>query len=101
MPEVMNAPSPLIRKLDALAQRFAEIESQLNDSAVANGHQKLAALSKERGQLEPIVEQYRAYRKAQAQVEELSTMARNKAAEPEMAELAAAELPDAEEKAAR
>src|SRR3712207_6232962 len=98
LPDTMNAPSPLIRKLEGLAQRFAEIENQLNDPAVTSNHHKLAALSKERGQLETIVGQYRAYQKAAGQVDELRAMAKNKA-DAEMAELAAAELPDAEAKA--
>src|SRR5688572_2416184 len=72
MSDALNAPTPLIRQL--------------------------AALSKERGQLEPVVEQYRAYRRAAAQVGELRAMAGNRA-DAEMAELAAAELPDAEAKA--
>jgi peptide chain release factor 1 len=98
MPETLKAPSPLIRKLEGLSQRFSELEALLNDPAITSNHHKLAALSKERGQLELIVEQYRAYRRAVAQVEELQSMARNRA-DAEMAELAAAELPDAEDKA--
>src|SRR5688500_20307617 len=99
MPDTVNAPSPLIRKLESVAQRFAEIENQLNDPAVTSNHHKLAALSKERGQLETIVGQYRAYQKAVAQVGELRGLAKNKA-DAEMAELAAAELPEAETKSA-
>lgn len=98
MPETLKAPSPLIRKLDALSQRFSDVENLLNDPAVTSNHHKLAALSKERGQLETIVDQYRAYRRAADQVNELRTMAGNRA-DAEMAELAAAELPDAEDKA--
>src|SRR3954451_6323599 len=100
MPDIMNAPSPLIRKLESIAQRFTEIENQLNEHEVASSHQKLAALSKERGQLDPIVSQYRAYQKATAQVDELRAMAKNKA-DAEMAELAASELPEAEATASR
>src|SRR4051794_37591627 len=98
MPDTLIAPAPLIRKLDSFSQRFTEVENLLNDPNVTSNHHKLAALSKERGQLEPVVEQYRAYRKAAAQVDELRTMASNKA-DAEMAELAQAELPDAEAKA--
>src|SRR5688572_13749646 len=99
MVATMNAPSPLIRKLDATLARFTEVENQLADETVSTNHQKLAALSKERGQLEPIVDQYRAYQKAVAQVEDLRTMAANKA-DAEMADLATSELPAAEAKAA-
>jgi peptide chain release factor 1 len=49
--------------------------------------------------LETIVGQYRAYQKSAAQVQELRAMAANRA-DAEMAELAAAELPNAESQAA-
>src|SRR4051812_26615764 len=100
MPDTLNAPAPLIRKLDSVSQRFTEVETLLNDPAVTSNHHRLAALSKERGQLEPVVEQYRAYLKAAAQVDELRTMGRNKA-DAEMAELAQSELPSAEAAAAQ
>src|SRR4051812_17224912 len=100
MPDTLHAPGPLIRKLDTISHRFAEVEDQLNDPAITANHHKLKALSKERGQLETIVEQYRAFQRAQAQVEELRTMARNRT-DPDMAELAQAELPEAEKKASR
>jgi peptide chain release factor 1 len=99
MPDTLIAPSPLIRKLEALSQRFTEIESQLHDPAVTSNHHKLAALSKERGKLEPIVTQYREYQRAAAQVQELREMARNKA-DVDMADLAAEELPAVEAKTA-
>jgi peptide chain release factor 1 len=100
MPDPLNDPAPLIRKLNAISQRFAEVEEQLNDPVVTANHHKLKALSKERGQLEPVVEQFRTFRHAQAQVVELRAMAGNKA-DAEMAELAASELPEAEAKASR
>src|SRR5262245_26438348 len=99
MPDTLIAPSPLIRKLEALSQRFGEIESQLHDPAVTSNHLKLAALSKERGKLEPIVTQYRAYQRALAQVQELREMMQNKT-DIDMADLAAEELPGTEAKAA-
>ncbi len=98
MSDLLNVTSPLIRKLEALQLQFTQVEDQLNDPNVTSNHHKLAALSKERGQLEPIVNQYRAYRKATALVAELRAMASNRA-DAEMAELAAAELPDGEAKA--
>src|SRR5688572_5125808 len=98
MPDTLTAPTALLRKLDALSQRFTEVENLLNDPAVTRNHHKLAALSKERGQLDPVVGQYRAYQAAHAQVKDLRAMVANKA-DPDMAELAASELPDAEAKA--
>ena len=97
--ETRTAPdSPLLRKLQAMSQRFTEIEEQLNDPAVFGDPHKLIPLNKERGQLAAVVGRYRDYLKARANVEELREILAAKA-DPEMAELAEAELPDAEAKA--
>src|SRR4051812_35705152 len=93
-----HASSPLIRKLDQVEKRYDEVEDQLNDPAIFGNSQKLVALNKERGSLESIVSQYRDYQKAEAQVAELREMAAG--SDAEMAGLAAAELPEAQAKAA-
>ena len=92
-------PSPLLRKLDEMRARYQELEAQLNDPAVFSNSQKLVALNKEKGQLETVVSQYASYQQAQAAALELQQMIENKA-DPDMAELAAAELPEAESRAA-
>lgn len=93
------APAALIKKLDERQARYIELENLLNDPAVLANSHRLVALSKEKGQLEPVVERYRQYRKAAESAAELRQMASNQA-DPDMAELAAAELPEAEGKAA-
>src|SRR5688572_24497676 len=96
----MQTPPPaLIRKLDELQGRFAELESALGDPAVLANGQRLVAISKEKGKLEPVVGRYREFQQARRAAEELREMAGNKA-DPEMADLAAAELPAAQDKAA-
>jgi len=90
--------SPLIRKLDDLAARYDQLQAQLNDTEVLSNPQRVIAVSKEAGQLEPVVGRYRDYQKAQTAVEELRELSRGKA-DAEMAELAATELPEAEAKA--
>ena len=84
--------APLLRKLDERAARFAELNELLNDPAVLANPPRMVAASKEAGQLESVVAQYRAYRKAVENVAQLKEMAGDK----EMADLAAAELPEAE-----
>src|SRR5215212_4400731 len=102
MPEVTNTtaapPSALIRKLDEMLRRHAELEASLNDPAVLSNTQKLISISKEKGKLDPVVQRYRDYQKARDAAEELRGMSGNKA-DADMAELAAAELPGAEAKA--
>jgi peptide chain release factor 1 len=88
-----GAPAPLIRKLDEKLNRFTELENQLNDPAVLNNSQRLVAISKEKGRLEPVVEKYREYRKVAGAVAELKQLAENKS-DSEMAELAASEMPE-------
>jgi peptide chain release factor 1 len=90
--------TPLIRKLEEKAQRFETLQVSLNDPAVLSNPQKIISASKEAGQLEPVVGRYRDYLKAQQATEELRSLAANKS-DAEMAEMAAAELPDAEAKA--
>src|SRR5205814_7982474 len=60
--------------------------------------QRVIAASKESGQLEGVVTMFRHYKEAAKQVEELSEMSANKS-DADMAELAAAELPEAKAKA--
>ncbi len=89
--------SPLIRKLDELAARYDELQTSLNDPEVLGNPQRVIAASREAGKLEPVVGRYRDYQKAAAAVDELRELSSGKA-DPEMAELAATELPDAEAK---
>jgi protein subunit release factor A len=99
MSEVTFSPPPaLIRKLDEKLDRHQELESLLNDPVVLSNSQRLVPLSKEKGQLEPVVERYRVYQKAAEAVRELTEMSANRS-DAEMADLAAAELPDARTKA--
>jgi peptide chain release factor 1 len=84
--------SALIRKLDEKLARFIELREQMNDPAVLSNPQRLIAVSKESGQLEPVANRYQEYLKAKQSAAELETMAANKA-DPEMAELARTELP--------
>jgi peptide chain release factor 1 len=90
--------SPLLRKLDEIANRFAALQQSLSDPEVLANPQKMIAASRESGQIEPVVTRYREYCKARDQVEELKQLSANRA-DAEMADLAAGELPDAEAKA--
>src|SRR4051812_14608303 len=83
-----SAPAtPLIRKLDEMLRRFDEVEAQLADPSVFGNGQKLVALTKEKGQLEPVVIAYRNYRQAVADANGLRELIGNKS-DPDMAELA-------------
>src|SRR5881394_3164953 len=94
----VNQPNPLIRKLDELSSRFDQLREQMNDPDVLANHQKVVPLSRESGQLEPVVGRYRAYRRLQDEIAGLEEMSKTKS-DPEMAELAEAELPEARSRA--
>src|SRR5437899_12750242 len=95
---VQSPSNPLIRKLDELSARFDSLREQLNDPAVLSNHQKVVPLSRESGQLEPMVGRYREYQKLQREIESLAEMSQSKG-DPEMAELAEEELPQAQARA--
>src|SRR3989440_6253661 len=87
--------SPLIRKLSDTEKRLLELQESLNDPAVLSNPTRLVAASKESGQLAPVVSKFREYKHAQKQLDDLREMSKD----AEMAEMARAELPDAEAKA--
>src|SRR5438045_6054081 len=90
--------NPLIRKLDELSARFDELRAKLNDPAILSNHQLLVPITRESGQLEPIVSQYRQYQKLEDEITSLREMSQGKG-DPEMAELAKSELPGVQQRA--
>jgi peptide chain release factor 1 len=98
MPTTAPSDSPLLRKLDELAQRFDDLQKSLGDPATLSNPTRLVSISKESGQLQPVVARYRDYLKSKAAVDELRELASHQA-DADMAALAASELPDAESKA--
>jgi peptide chain release factor 1 len=86
--------SPLIRKLEQMQRRYQELDAELADPAVHQQQARLVAVSKEKGQLAPIVDRYGEYQKSLKSAEELDQLSKN-TADSEMAELASAELPEA------
>ena len=99
MPEVTTTPaSPFIRKLDEMAKRFEELRDSMSDPATLSNSHKMMSISKESGQLEPVVTRYREYQKVVRSIEELRELSQNKS-DRDMADMAAAELPEAEQQA--
>ena len=91
--------SPLIRKLEEMRQRYDSLQTSMSDPAVQANGQKLVALSKESGKLDPVITRYNEYRKTLGAIQELEEMAANPA-DSEMAKLAADELPATRQRAA-
>ncbi len=80
----------VLRKLDAIEQRFEELTHQLSDPAVASSGERFRKVSKERAALEATVNALRAYRKLAKDVEENEALLSEKDAD--LREMAKEEL---------
>lgn len=82
----------LDERLDALERRLTEIEAEWLRPEVAADPEQRRALGREQSQIDPIVETYRRLRAVRAQI----AAAREAESDPELRELARAELDQAE-----
>lgn len=88
----------LFSKLDELEDRYNQITAQISDPEIASDASKLIPLTKEQGKLKGIVEQYAEYKEALKGIEESKEMLENED-DPQMRELAEAEISELTEKA--
>jgi peptide chain release factor 1 len=93
-----TVPPALIRKLDELAAQTADLDRQLSDPAVLVDHKKVRDLSIKKAAIEPVVNDYAAYRKLTKEAEELRGVIGG--GDRDLAEMAREELPGVEERAA-
>ncbi|WP_420465201.1 peptide chain release factor 1 [Panacagrimonas sp.] len=84
----------LIRKLEQMADRRAEIEGELAQPQTAADADRFRRLSQEYAQLGPLAESFAGWRKALAEIEDLRAM--DDDADPEMRAIAQAELEPAQ-----
>lgn len=85
-------PANLLLKLDQLASEFDQLGAELQDPQVLADHEQVRALSVKRAAMADMVEQYRRQQALQRQIRENEQLIAE-AADPELAELAQAELP--------
>ena len=78
----------LTEKLLRAEDRFREIERQMTLPEIASNGKEYSKLIKEYKGLEPVVEKFREYSAARAQMEEADSMMRDSSLDPEMRELA-------------
>jgi peptide chain release factor 1 len=88
----------LLTKLDEIEARYSEIEKQLTEPLFVNDSTKLVALSKEQGKLKTIVEKYRQYKKAVADIEEAEQILSDDSADEDFKTLAEEEMQKLESK---
>jgi peptide chain release factor 1 len=79
------------QKLKDIEARFGAVEGQMSDPHVAQDPSAYQKLAKESKELAPIVERYRAYKAALAEITKIQEMIRSES-EPELRELAHEEL---------
>jgi len=83
-------------KLQEIEQRFERLTADLGNPAVIGDRARFSQIAKERAQLEPLVEAFREYQRAKRELDET----RAALDDPELRELARADLPEQEKRAA-
>jgi peptide chain release factor 1 len=78
----------MFEKLQEIERRFEGVEADFNDPVLVMNQREMQRLGKLRAELEPVVETFRTYRKAQGGIAEAETMLDD----PEMKELAQEDL---------
>lgn len=81
-------------QLEALDAKFQEVEAQLQDPAVVCDSKKLRELTRLRAELEPVVLAWSAQRTRLHQLAEAELILGDKSMDPELREMAEAEIPD-------
>jgi len=79
-------------KLDTIEQRYSYLEEAMSQPDVASDLQRLMELGKERSDLEDLVTLYRGYKETSRELAETESLIGQEDSDPEMAELARAEI---------
>ena len=87
----------MTEKLRAIEERYEALARQLEDPAVYGDPEKLKKLNREQKELAPVVEAFRAYRRAESDLRDAQELL----SDPEMKEMAQEELESAKETIAR
>lgn len=82
----------MLSKLDAVSEKYDELTRLLSDPGVAANHQQYQKYSKERSEIEDVVNHYRAYRELLKQIREAEEITQDKQADPDLRTMADAEL---------
>jgi peptide chain release factor 1 len=82
----------MLSKLDAVAEKYDELTRLLSDPGVAADHQQYQKYSKERSEIEEVVNHYRAFQNLQKQIREAEEITIDKQVDPDLKTMAEAEL---------
>jgi peptide chain release factor 1 len=89
----------MFEKLEAIERTYEELTQQMTDPAVIGDQARYAKVAKQSRELEPVVEKFRELRKLDRDIAGAKELMRD-AEDEEMREMAAAELPELEERRA-
>jgi peptide chain release factor 1 len=89
----------MFKKLEAVAEKYDELTRLLADPSVAADHQKYQKYSKERAEIEDVVQHYRSYQAILRQIKEAEEISQDKTADSEMRAMADLELKELQAKA--
>lgn len=89
----------MLEKLKAAEEKYEKMERDLADPSVASDNEKFASLMKEYKSLSPIIEKYRAYKKAESDMEGAKELLDS--SDAEIKELAGEEYHTSKEKCAK
>ncbi len=87
----------MFEKLESIEKTYEELTQQMTDPTVIGDQSRYTKVTKQHRELEPVVEKYRELRKLNSDIDGAKEILRETTDE-EMHELAAAELPELEEK---
>jgi len=90
----------IMAKLTQLAQRYEQIEQQMQDPAIAGDHTRIIKFAREHSQLKELVGCYYRYQKLHGQLEEVQTMLAEAGSDAEMRALTQQEVSDLQEQLA-
>jgi len=90
-PHTSETASPLFMKLDAVANRYAELNKQLIDPSVLNQPALIHKLNKERTEIQELAELFYEYRVVLRELDEADQILKDPGAEAELQKLAADE----------
>lgn len=89
----------ILAKLEALSERYEEVQHLLGDPSIINDQDRFRSLSKEYSQLEEVTKCFAAYKQAESDLEAAQEMANED--DPEMREMAQEEVRAAKEEIER
>ncbi|MCD6303854.1 MAG: peptide chain release factor 1 [Planctomycetes bacterium] len=90
----------MLAKLEELDRHYEAASAQMNDPAVAGDHQRYVALAREYSRLAKVVEPYRRYLALAERARQARSLLEDTASDPELRELARAELEETSRQAA-